>query len=661
MPPISREFLWNVGHGVLLPMYTVFVIISAVFLYAFFHRIKVYRLGKRLNRIDHPVQRVIRFVEEAFAQLRVMLVRLPGITHAFLFWGMLVLFIGTAIITIQVDFTEPLFKWTFWKGIFYEYYSLATDLAGVVAIIMLVGFGIRRYFFRPKGLITSWNDTLNYSLITVILFTGFFIEGSRMAVTEIQSNPALAVFSPAGLLVGRLLLPLGETTLHSLHVVLWWFHFFLVMGFIAAIPYTKLRHLLVTPVNYLVADLRPKGSLAPIDLDSPSVDHFGASRVKDLSWKDIYDSDACTLCKRCQDRCPAWNTDKPLSPMKVVLQVGEVAFGNPQTDLISYVTPEVLWDCTTCRACEEICPADIEHITKILEMRRHMVLMEGKFDGDEVVLAVRNLEVTGNPFGSPPAARADWAEGLPVQIMGSGSPADVLYFVGCYASFDKRNQAVARNFIKVCDAAGIRVGLLAKEERCCGEPLRKLGNEYLYREVALANIGKFRSFGVQKVVATCPHCFNTLKRDYRELGMELEVEHYTTFLDRLVHEGTLKLKPQEFDCTYHDSCYIGRYQDIYNEPRHLLEAGGAHIHEMTDNLRGSFCCGGGGGRVITEEKRGRRISVERIRMAQAAGAPTLISNCPFCMTMFEDGIKTGGAEGSLQVRDLAEVLAERIA
>jgi Fe-S oxidoreductase len=286
--------------------------------------------------------------------------------------------------------------------------------------------------------------------------------------------------------------------------------------------------------------------------------------------------------------------------------------------------------------------------------------MEGKFPGDEVTLAVNNLDVNGNPFGLPFAARADWAEGLPVQRMADGEPVDVLYFAGCYASFDKRNQAVARNFIKICAAAGIRVGILGKEERCCGEPLRKLGNEYLYRQTAAWNIEKFRSYGVQKIITTCPHCFNTLKRDYRELGMELEVEHYTVFLERLVRQGALSLKPQEFDCTYHDSCYIGRYQGILDQPRQVLTAGGGRIHEMSKNRLESFCCGGGGGRIFAEEKIGTRISVERINMARSTGAPTLVSNCPFCLTMFEDGIKTGGAEGELQVRDLAEIIAERI-
>jgi Fe-S oxidoreductase/nitrate reductase gamma subunit len=660
VPPISREIFWNVGTGVLLPMYLFAALSVAIFIYGFLRRLRLYRQGQPLKRLDQLPRRVLRLLTRAFGQLRLLLVRLPGWAHAFLFWGMLVLFIGTALITIQVDFTVPLFGWSFLKGTFYRFYSLSMDLAGLAAFGMLIGFGVRRYILRPEGLATTRDDKIIFSLLTGILLTGFLVEGARMAVTEVQANPGLAVWSPLGLVVGRLLLPLGEPALREIHRLGWWTHFFLVMSFIAIIPFTKLRHLLTTPVNYLIADLRPKGSLAPIDLESPTADRFGASRVSELSWKDIYDADACTSCKRCQDRCPAWATGKPLSPMKIVQQIGEVALRDPEADLIAAVNPEALWACTTCRACEEVCPADIEHITKIMEMRRHLVLMEGKFPGDEVIPVINHLEVNGNPFGLAFAARGDWAEGLPVVRLADGGPVDVLYFVGCYASFDRRNQSVARNFIKICAAAGVRVGILGKEERCCGEPLRKLGNEYLYRQEAAANIEKFKTYGVQKIVTTCPHCFNTLKRDYRELGMDLEVEHYTVFLDRLIRQGALPLQLQAIDCTYHDSCYIGRYQGILDPPRRLLTAAGGRIREMDKSRLESFCCGAGGGRIFAEEKTGTRVSVERVHMAQATGAPTLVSNCPFCLTMFEDGIKTGGAEGRLEVRDLAEIIAERI-
>ncbi|MBE3065975.1 MAG: 4Fe-4S dicluster domain-containing protein, partial [Chloroflexi bacterium] len=414
-------------------------------------------------------------------------------------------------------------------------------------------------------------------LLIAILLTAYLVEGARMAVTELNSNPTLALFSPVGLLVARLLAGLSESTLREIHRWVWWVHFFLAMGIIVAIPFTKLRHLFTTPINYLFADLREKGSIETINLEAADADHFGVSTLADLTWKDIFDADACTSCKRCQDRCPAWTTDKPLSPMKVVQQIGEVAFNRPQANLIETVTTDALWACTTCFACQEICPADIEHVNKILEMRRYLVLMQGEFPGGEVMTAVNNTEVNGNPFGLAYASRGDWANGLEVQRMADGSAVDILYFAGCYASFDKRNQEVARNFIKICNAAGIKVGILGKEEKCCGEPVRKLGNEYLYQLLAAENIKKIKAYGVSRIVTTCPHCFNTLGRDYRDLGLDVEVEHYATFLDRLISQGALHLKPQSFDCTYHDSCYLGRYKDIVREPRNVLRAAGGSI------------------------------------------------------------------------------------
>jgi len=656
----TREIYWNVGRGVVVFMYLFAVITVAIMIYGFIKRIRVYRQGKPLQRLDRLPFRVVRFVKRGLGQLRVMLVKLPGITHAFLFWGILLLFIGTLLIFAQVDFTVPLFHFDFLKGTFYLFFSVVLDIAGAVTIVMLCGFIVRRYFYKPKGLVTTKDDYFIQGLLIAILLTAFLVEGARMAVTEIDSNPTLALFSPVGLLVARLLAGFSESTLREIHRFAWWTHFFLAMGFIAAIPFTKLRHLFITPINYLFADLREKGSLETINLEAADADHFGAAAVGDLTWKDIYDADACTSCKRCQDRCPAWVTEKPLSPMKVVQQIGEVAFDHPQASLIETVTKDALWACTTCYACQEICPADIEHVNKILEMRRNLVLMQGEFPGGEVMTAVNNTEVNGNPFGLAFASRGDWAEGLDVQRMADGHAVDILYFAGCYASFDKRNQEVARNFIKICNAAGIKVGMLGKEEKCCGEPERKLGNEYLYQLLATENIKKIKSYGVTRIVTTCPHCFNTLGRDYRDMGLDVEVEHYATFLDRLIRQGALHLKPQSFDCTYHDSCYIGRYKGIIQEPRQVLRAAGGNINEMEKTKSDSFCCGGGGGRVLAEEKLGRRINVERVKMALATGAPLMVSNCPFCLTMFEDGIKTGGSEGKLQVRDLSEIIVERL-
>jgi Fe-S oxidoreductase len=451
-----------------------------------------------------------------------------------------------------------------------------------------------------------------------------------------------------------------EASLRTLHQVFWWIHFAFVLAFFCAIPYSKLRHIITTSANAYFAPLEPKGAIDTINLEDETCEQFGAAKVGDLTWKDIFDADACTSCKRCQDRCPAHVTDKPLSPMRVVQQIGEIAAAGPDAGLVDPIGTDAIWACTTCRACQDICPANNEHVNKIIQLRRNLTLMEGAFPGDEVKTAINNIEVNGNPFGLAFAARGEWAAELPVTLLESGEEADILYFVGCYASFDRRNREVATNFINICTAAGVKVGILGKEEKCCGEPARKLGNEYLYQMQAVENIELIKGYNVKRIVTTCPHCFNTLSRDYRDLGLDLPVEHYTTFLAGLLAAGRLHLKPEPFVATYHDSCYLGRYMDIIEQPRSIIAAAGGRIQEMDKSGYDSFCCSAGGGRMLAEEKIGTKISEKRVAMACDTGAPLLVSNCPFCLTMFEDGIKTGGAEGALVVKDLAEIVAARL-
>ena len=658
----TRELYWNIGHGaaVLLPMYLFAFAAIGFLVKSGWQRLAIYRQGKPLTRSDKRVQRAGELLKGLFLQSRVLLVRGPGIAHALFFWGFLLLFIGTCLVAAQADFLDLLFGIKFLKGVFYQLFSVILDLAGLLAMVMLLGLWVRRFLVRPEGLETSRDDVIMHVLLFAILITGFVIEGARMAVTELPHNMALAAWSPVGLLCAKALSSLPESALRTLHKGLWWFHFFLVMGFIAAIPFTKFRHIFTTAANYFFVDLGPKGALVTLDMEAEGVESFGVAQIKDMTWKDIFDTDACTKCKRCQDRCPAYNTDKPLSPMKVINQLGEAACGNPEANLVETLTKDALWSCTTCRACQEICPASIEHVNKIVDLRRNMVLMEGEFPGEEVMVAMDNTEVNGNPLGMAFASRGDWAKDLPVKSLAEDPEVDILYFVGCYASFDKRNIKIATSFVKLCAAAGIKVGILGKQEKCCGEPMRKLGNEYLYQALAKENIETIKGYNVKKVVTACPHCFNTLAKDYRDLGFDVETEHYTSYLNGLLQSGKLKLKPESFDCTYHDSCYIGRYNELYQPPRELLTAAGGTIREMARNKAESFCCGAGGGRIMAEEKLGSRISESRARMAAETGSAMLVSNCPFCLTMFEDGVKGAELEGKLVPRDIAEILMERL-
>lgn len=657
----TRELYWNIGHGAgtLVPMYLLTLAALGALVWGFLRRTRVYRQGKPLNRTDHLATRIGRALKQVLTQIRVLRVPGAGTAHGLFFWSFLLLFIGTCLVALQADFTHLLFGVKFLHGTFYKIFSLTLDLAGALAILMLAGLFVRRYLVRPEGLETKKDDAIMHGLLFAILLTGFFIEGARMATTELGTP--LAAWSPVGLLFAKALAGMTPASLRSLHAGLWWGHMVLALGLIASIPFTKLRHLFTTSANYLFADQGPKGSLVTLDLEDETAESFGAAKIQDLTWKDIFDGDACTRCKRCQDRCPAFATDKPLSPMKLVEKIQQIAFTAPDDGLVDSVGKDTLWSCTTCRACQEICPAAVEHVPKIVEMRRNLVLMEGEFPGEEVMGAMENTEVNGNPLGMGFAARGEWAEGLGVKPLAEDPAVDVLYFVGCYASFDKRNIKVAKSFVRLLQAAGVKVGILGKEEKCCGEPVRKLGNEYLYQSLAAENIELLKGYGVKKIVTTCPHCFNTLSKDYRDLGFEGEVEHYTVFLSRLFESGELTLSQSEtFACTYHDSCYLGRYNDVYQAPRSLIRAAGGRVTEMARNHAESFCCGAGGGRILAEEKLGSRISETRAQMAATTGAPLLVSNCPFCLTMFEDGVKGAGLEADLAPRDIAELLVERL-
>jgi Fe-S oxidoreductase/nitrate reductase gamma subunit len=658
---LTREIYWNVGHGAgtLVPMYLLLLAALCLFAWGGWQRIKVYRLGKYLQRCDDLPRRFAGALYQVLAQMRVMRVAGAGTAHGLFFWSFFLLFIGTCLIVLQADLTDPLFELRFLKGRFYLFFSLVLDVAGAVAILMLAGLFVRRYLLKPDGLETSREDAVIHCLLMAILLTGFVIEGARMAVTELGTD--LSLWSPVGLLFAKALANIDESGQRALHAGVWWLHLLLALGFIAMLPFTKLRHILTTSANYVFVDQGPKGGLVTLDMEDEDAESFGAARLGDLSWKDIFDGDACTLCKRCQDRCPAYATDKPLSPMKVINQLQEIAFTAPESSLTETIGKDEVWSCTSCRACQEICPAAIEHVPKFIELRRNLVLMEGEFPGEEVMTAVDNTEVNGNPLGLAFAGRGDWAEDLGVKCLADDPDVDLLYFVGCYASFDKRNIKIARSFVKLCQAAGLKVGILGKEEKCCGEPVRKLGNEYLYQSLAAENIELIKGYDVKQIVTTCPHCLNTLEKDYVDLGLDVPVDHYTVFLDRLLDKGQLKLdSPQHFACTYHDSCYLGRYNDVYDAPRRLLSRAGGVLTEMAKNREESFCCGAGGGRILAEESLGTRISEHRAGMAAETGAPLLVSSCPFCMTMFEDGVKGAGFEESLEPKDVAEILVERL-
>ncbi len=483
------------------------------------------------------------------------------------------------------------------------------------------------------------------------------------------------------------------------HDAAWWLHVLTILSFLVYIVYSKHLHLVTAPFNVFFYELDPKGALPLVkDIEGriEREEPLGAAQITDLGRKDIVDLYTCTECGRCQDACPAWDTDKPLSPKKLILDlqqhvlmagpvlVAQRANGNGHTaqgeaagsgvtavqSMIEMaraplaggvIMDETLWSCTTCRACMQACPVFIEHVPKIVDMRRNLVMQEGRMP-DEMARTFRNLEQHGNPWQFNNSQRAKWAEGLgipEIEDVEDVSGLEVVWWVGCLGSFDQRNQKISRALAAVFQQANVRFAIMGKSESCCGDPARRAGNEYLYQVMAQGNIDMLNELKVTKIVTACPHCFNTLKNEYAQLGGNYEVVHHAEFIDGLIKAGRLKLgKAVEQVITYHDPCYLGRYNDVYDPPRAVLEAiPGVKLVEMERSRETARCCGGGGGRMWLEEHVGRRMNQNRIIDVQQTGAHTLAAACPFCTSMFVDGIKGRDAEDSLALQDVAELVA----
>ncbi|MCA1933745.1 MAG: 4Fe-4S dicluster domain-containing protein, partial [Calditerrivibrio sp.] len=400
----SREIYWNVGHGVLIPMYIIALGSICYALFSLWQRKSFYKKGKPENRFDNLSDRIFYSIKTTFGQLRVLSDKNVGFIHLLLFFGFVILTIGTTLIFIQADFLDPIFGIKFLKGDFYKIFSLSMDIAGLVMLVALFMFSVRRFIVKPDGLETTKDDFIMHILLYLIILSGFILEGLRMAATEIN-NPDLMIFSPVGMLFAKLIY--GKFDLELFHKIFWWGHLLLVAIFFVTIAFTKFRHIVFIPANYFFHNELPKGSLETLNFEKED-ENFGVKTVSDLKWKDIFDTDACVKCARCQNSCPAYATDKPLSPMKLISDIGRVASSG--SELLEVISKDTLWSCTTCGNCQEICPAEIEHVNKIIGMRRNLVLMEGEFSGEEVMLAVNNIETNGNPFGFAYASRGDWSK-----------------------------------------------------------------------------------------------------------------------------------------------------------------------------------------------------------------------------------------------------------
>ena len=663
----TREIYWNISG--IVWMYLLAVISLAIFGWKFYRRFRLWKSGKPDARMDQPGLRLKLVLQYALGQARLLRKKYAGLLHVLIYAGFLILFIGTVLIFIQVDFTEPLFSWTFLKSTFYLYYSLILDIFGVLAIAGILMAVYRRIVIKPVNLKSRRDDGVILSSFLLILMTGFIIEGLRIGATQ----PQWQGWSPAGMMVANLFHAAGMTaqSMQRWHLYGWWFHLVISLAFIAYIPYSKLFHVFTAPLNIFFQTLGPKGISSKMELEQ--LEHFGASQIDHFSWKELMDLDACTECGRCSDVCPATTTQKALSPMKLILDLqhhlsreagvllqkngGEKTFSQKMVG--DAILEEELWGCTTCLACQQACPVYIEHIPKILEMRRQLVLEESRFP-TEVTTTFKNLETNGNPWGISPEDREKWTEGLSVPKMREiDGEVDYLYWVGCAGAYDARSQKVSRAMVQILNAAGVRYAILGMEETCNGDPARRIGNEYLFQMVAEQNLETLQRYKFKKILTTCPHCFHTLAHEYPQFGGNFEVFHHTQLLQEMIAQGTIRLKKQfSKKVTYHDSCYLGRHHSIYDDPRRILQAiPGVRTIEMPRSRDNGFCCGAGGGRMWMEEK-APKVNHNRVEEAVQSGAELVCSACPFCATMLSDGINETSRQEQLENQDVALLVLE---
>ncbi|MEZ4398239.1 MAG: (Fe-S)-binding protein [Candidatus Krumholzibacteriia bacterium] len=648
--------------------------------------IAILRLGK-------PAERGARWsaIFVYFFGQRSVLREPAGLGHFFIFWGFMILSLGTLETFIRAFAGDWTYERIVGAGL-YRVYGLMLDLLGIAVLVAIAVGLFRRWVLKPKRLEsddpgTKKDATLILSWIValvLLMWIGRGAEGRlhylRQVAGTIPGPPNWTSgmqWAPVSQGFDQLLRARGQHGLEVIIAASWWIHTLLILGFLAYIPYSKHLHILMAAPNMILRRPpdAPRARLSTIDFTDQSATKFGKDEMADLTWKQMLDHYACTECGRCQNECPAYATGKPLSPYMMVHHVKEhiMAKGGALIGTADGALPEdapakakaslvgdvfgidAIWSCTTCGACEQACPVFIEHIQEIVDYRRGLVMMQGAMS-PEVQLAMKNLETNSNPWQISHTERGAWADGLGIPTYAEKPDAEYLFYVGCMGSFDDRNKKISVAFAELLKQAGVDFAILGHSEKCCGDPARRIGNEYLGDMQVRANVEQFNGLGVKKILTACPHCFNTLAHEYPEFGGDFEVHHHTEFLAELIRAG--KLKPAKTlagqTVTYHDSCYLGRHNGNYDAPRELLEAAGAKVIEMERSREKGFCCGAGGGRMWMEETLGTRINENRAAEAVGTGAGTIASACPFCMTMMSDGVKAHGAETA--TKDVAELL-----
>jgi len=657
----TRPVLWNVTH--VWVMYLMFVVSLAIAGYGVYQRVELWRRGLPADRFDRPAERLKMLLKHALGQRRTIREQYAGFFHTFIYTGFIILTAATTVVMLDYDF-----GFSIMRGAFYLYFqSFVVDVFGALVLIGVGVAAVRRLVIRPEKLVYTDEALLILASIFLIALTGFLIEGWRIAAT----NDPWGAWSPFGYLVARASQSLMSVrAMETAHLITWWAHAVLVFGFIAWAPYTKMIHALTGPLNIYTTRLTPSGaSLKLLDFDklAETGEPMGVKTLAGFTWKDLLDLDACTECGRCTSVCPANTVGKSLSPRDIILDLrnfargaGDSAFAAPIVNAVPATAPERLWQCTTCGACMEACPVFIEQMPKIVDMRRYLVMEESDFP-ETMQEAITSLESRGHPFRGAQSSRVDWADGLDVKTIAEARDAEILFWIGCGGALIERNQKVARAMAQLLEKAGVKFAILGREEKCTGDPARRIGNEFLFEMMAKENVETLNGYGVKKIVTSCPHCFNTFRNEYPQFGGGYEVYHHSEFLAKLVDEGKLQpIAQADKTTTYHDPCYLGRHNDVFDAPRQLTQISSRSTVEMKQSREQGFCCGGGGGMSFVEEPRDKRVNQERARQALETGADVVAVGCPFCMTMLEDGVNARKGERDVQVMDVAELLWQSV-
>jgi Fe-S oxidoreductase/nitrate reductase gamma subunit len=623
-----------------------------------------------LNRIP---ERIKLLFTDILGQSNVRRKTMPGWAHTFIFFGFLAVQPHSLELMIQGVF--PGFHVASWIPGLYGAYLFAAD---ILAFLVLTGLGYalyRRLFLKPVYL-TDGLDARFIILFTAVIIITFHLINAFLLVPSIGGGFDYARYLTISKVLHNILNlnDLAPGAARSGFEIVYWIHILTILGFLIYIPGSKHLHLLAAVPNVFLKPLeRPKAMLVT-DIENEEAETFGLGNVSELNWKNVLDLYACTECGRCEEQCPADTTGKPLSPKRVIHDSKIDLFSQSNAILArkydsvmplvreeSPISGDVLWSCTTCRACEDICPVDIQHLDIILEARKYQVLMESSFP-PEMQETFTNLENQSNPWGFGSDTRADWAKGLDVPLMTDNPEADILYYVGCAGSFDDRGKKIAQAMARVLKKAGVNFAILGEEERCNGDVARRAGNEYLAQMMIAENVKILNQYKPKKIVAACPHCFNTIKNEYPQFGATYDVVHHTEFLLDLLRQGKLNINGAVTEqVTFHDSCYLGRWNGIVDAPRQILQMvnGGRQLIEMERNRTEGFCCGAGGARMFMEETIGKRINHERAEEVIATGAAAVAAACPFCITMLRDGINDNN--GEVEVKDIAEIIDEATA